>query len=241
MCLISNLQNYRRNTTDRQLFKFQKMITVRVKLEFVASGHYPPVPPELTLTVPEGTNLHQILERAAEQDTGYNFTLLTYPHGHMITSICGVHNNPDTNRCWMVYSNPPDALIPSGIDEYQPHDASLITFKFLKIITVRVSLDFTKSGYYSSSPPELTLRVLEGTNLNEILQQAAKKDPAYTNTLEYCPSVAGHTITSICGVHINPAANKYWMIFSTPPGAQILTGIDEYEPEDGSLITFKFQ
>jgi hypothetical protein len=83
------------------------------------------------------------------------------------------------------------------------------------------------------------LSVAHGTNAYDILTLAGESDPCYKFTAELSAKF-GHYITSICGVHLEQANKKYWLIYSDP-NTLTPTGIDNYRPRNGTCVIFKFQ
>jgi hypothetical protein len=82
------------------------------------------------------------------------------------------------------------------------------------------------------------LKVPNGTNAYDILTLAGGRNPCYKFTAKL--SAFGHSITSICGVHLEQANKKYWLIYSDP-NTLTPTGVDNYRPKDGTCVIFKFQ
>ena len=115
------------------LFFPSQDITVCIKLEFEKNTAVnKTTPPPEYITVKNGTNAHDILKLAKKRHPCYDFTVKATSWGHMITSICGVSQDPKKKLYWMIYSAPGKPA-PYGIDDFRPAHGSCVIFKLKKL------------------------------------------------------------------------------------------------------------
>ena len=96
-----------------------------------------------------------------------------------------------------------------------------------------------KKKVKTPAPPELMVRVPKNNgSAYTILEEAAKKHPCYKFKTK--KSSYGNLITEICGVPNNVEKKFYWMMYSTEE-TLAPHGIDEFYPENGSWVIFKYK
>ena len=67
-------------------------------------------------------------------------------------------------------------------------------------------------------------------------------DPAYTYTsgCVLSPNGLGGLVTCIDGLYEDTSERMYWMLYENPKHMR-LASIDDFQPQNGSIITFKYQ
>ena len=108
------------------------MIEVCVELQFNVSNHSggESPPPQVNVTVVNGTNAHDILVEASNQHPCYKLTTEDTSYGRMIESICDIRKRPNDMFYWLVYIDGKTATV--GIDDLKPGQGSKLSFRYQK-------------------------------------------------------------------------------------------------------------
>lgn len=245
-------------------------ITVTLKLDWNVTALGKPIPPSYTTMVPNGTVVMDIMNKAAAEDKEGPFNLYESTYyaglGYLITTINGTEHSQNTNSYWYKYDEE-NVSIPCGGDSYVPHNGSTILFRFTadpypnnnksangycvshstpsqespSAITVTIGMEWNTDVVKKSIPAPYTTKVASNTNLKEIINKAADKNPKgpfnkYSTTYY---GGQGHFITAMNGTKEDSKTDSYWMIYDKKAKKLFKPFVDQYKPQDGSTTILK--
>nr|XP_058947706.1 uncharacterized protein LOC131775615 [Pocillopora verrucosa] len=110
-------------------------------------------------------------------------------------------------------------------------------------ITVTIALHWDTNIVDKPIPAPYTTKVSQGTFLIDIMKKAANEDvdgPFNKYSTTYYGNV-GDFVIAMDGVEQDPAKNLYWMIRDKQTGNLTPTGIDQYQPQNGSTTVFSYE
>lgn len=113
----------------------------------------------------------------------------------------------------------------------------------MALITVTIGIQWDTKIVDKPIPPPYTTKVSQGAFLIDIVKKAANEDvtgPFNKYSTTYYGNL-GDLVIAMDGVEQNPARKLYWMIRDKQTGELTPTGIDQYQPQDGSTTVFSYE
>lgn len=113
----------------------------------------------------------------------------------------------------------------------------------MDMITVTIAQDWDVTIVDKPIPAPYTTQVPQGTILVDIMKKAADEDPQgsfnkYSTT--YYGGL-GDSVIAMDGIQEDPAHKRYWLIKDKESGHLTPTGIDQYQPKNGSTTVFTYE